>query len=215
MIDNFRPIVVINPSPTPPTPTWNLLYNWDFTVSLIDSEQNEPLDVDSGYTRDSDGLSATYFNFPISILEPGYAVELYFGDTSFTYTDSVPQLIYVDGAMDTIGFFTNTSSFSSTPWSLQCGNNYTQVIQGDEDSFANSTLRIEISNTQNNNLIWTIYKNDTLICTTPEYGQDGTTPFFDYSKYDPTDVLTTVCSGWANQGDGRIAAFKIYQKTIS
>lgn len=210
MIDNFRPRVVISPQPvppTPPTPTENLIYNWDLTNSLVDTVQGATLVTDGSIS--ANGLSAGYFTFPITLLEPGYSVEIDFGTTSFTYTD-VLDFIMVN-TVDSIGFISD-SPVTGNPWGFMCEQNVTQIIQnGTLDMFDNATFRLEITETENNNLIWTVLIDGTEVGSTPEYAEDGVTPFFTYTE--PESEITADCQGWCDHAPetSDITALRIYQ----
>lgn len=219
MIDNFRPRVVINPSPTPPTPTptWDLLYNWDFTDSvspLVDTEQGETLDTDHPNAVDSNGFYGEW-RFPITLLEPGYAVEIYFGSTSFQYQEEF-TFICVDGTNDEIAF--SIGFTDSTPWGITCvdytgsgiENSYQIIEQGTIDMFDNSKIRLEVTETANHNLIWTLYQDDVQIGQTPEYASDNVTPFITYPN---ASIVEAWCDGYAMEEPetSRVTALKIYQ----
>ena len=211
MIDNFRPRVVINPSPTPPTPTptWNLLYRWYLNNSLVDTEQSEVLNVNDGGI--SGGGFSGCFTFPtgITLLDAGYAIEIDFANFEFDYSSNFDFIMI--NILELAGFTTNPPT-TGEPWGFICGNNETQIIQnGTVDMFSNSTLRIEVSETANHNIIWTVKQDGTVIGGTPEYATDGVSPFFDYTTPTPPDIITTDCQLYDANNTGYITGLRIFQ----
>ena len=158
----------IHPGPTPPVPpvTDALIFEWDFTNSLIDVKRNAPLTVANSYNLDSNGITFNADNTSIynsNIYFVGaynnFKIDIEFGNYSLTggsasFTNRV--LLWNSSPLNGIGRFGNNY------WQVwESGNNHEIPGSSDINFFRNSKLTVEFGNNTVN-----VYKNDVLLLST-------------------------------------------------
>ena len=172
-----------------------MLYNWDFTNSLIDTVQNQPFESSQGanLTRDSEGLKlgserlemSDRCNLPVDVdlTKPGYRVEFDFVSVDLLeYHDDKQAIMGTDEMGRSFGllYYDGESPLNFT-------NDYDDVLitNSPDGFFDNSTFKIVTESTQNDNTIWKMYKGDTLVATTPEFNlSNPETTFFPHLDAD-------------------------------
>lgn len=183
------------PAPTPtPTPS-DYLYNWDLTQSLIDSVQGATLTVGEHAQRTSAGLTDTWGtgediltlpnNVDLLSTSHTYELEIDFAAAFWTYQEGPTILTYHNEISEWFGMI-----FSSDDGTISVNteHGYYSLAGTNESYFSGSTFKIVTSLSANNNVQWSIYRDGTLLDTTPELSGDNITPFF---TIDDSSTYTT------------------------
>ena len=179
-------------STTPPPSDY--LYDWDFTTSLVDSVQSEPLyftDYDNNDTTQAptgQWVSGTgilmhveyakMLRIPVNMIEPGYTLEIDFTDATFyggSFGGAFVRSSYAPNNSGTVDWLYDDEIYE---WVFCSSYEYdiTQPFVSDycdtgitnASEFANSTLKVVSEETQNGYVVWKLYNNDTLLFTSPE-----------------------------------------------
>lgn len=191
------------PAPTPtPTPS-EYLYNWDLTQSLVDSVQGSTLIINPNASRNASGVTVSGWedyiamiptNSTFDLLLPNKQLEIDFGYIDYNYGLNNMYINYYSSNYETPSNFGIVfDSDSGLTINTQYGVYVIPDTYDRQNKFENSTFKIITSETSNHNIIWDIYKDNTLVGTTPEYAV-GTTPFFDIDnqEYPCTDATWVI-----------------------
>lgn len=169
--------------PTSPTPPSEWLYNWDFTQSLVDSVQSATIEMKQAQDiqRTSNGIECTntgndwIIKLPVDLLSPNKQVEIDFAENSewdYNFMNWIVKYRSDDySTPDDTGVYVYTDEtnevIASCHYHLeQAGNDTSPLYQ---NFFTNSTLKIvtRMSDTSPSVLVWDIYKDNTLLLSTP------------------------------------------------
>ena len=180
------------------------LYDWDFTNSLVDANGNDAtffIDSDDPTSITTTPATGQYVSgsgivmngdnryyslqIPVDLLSKttSYTVEIDFSNFELFWAS------WTVGFLSTVGtnaWYNAISSGLNSDWdhfvidSYDGNGNYHSSVSAVDSVhyFENSTMKIINRLTSNNNVVWDIYKGDTLMMTTDEYQSDGVTPVF-------------------------------------
>jgi len=196
------PILVNKPPRTstfgtfvPTSTSWT--YNWDFTSSLVDTEQSANLTFADNTTtpatgewvqgtgiriQDADGKNICV---PATLFVPGTVVEFDVTDCTMYHRDWADSWIIgnlIGDASQYIGFITADEDYGqwgfSADWytfnpTVEHAGFVSLGVEG-LTYFANSTFKIESDEGANGKLVLKFYKDNTLLATTPELNHNNT-----------------------------------------
>ena len=160
---------------------------------------------------------------PVNLYTPGNVLEVDFTNFQVTYTmmewgQTMVETHKCQGSYDTDygihwgvgGDYSNW--FLTSNYDLGSGNTsygYCDITNSTQAQlFANSTLKIKVISSANNRTQWEIYKDDTLLATTPELNNSSTYPFMLASASD-TDNLFMLSPNYLN---ATVTGIRIYQE---
>ena len=160
---------------------------------------------------------------PVNLYTPGNVLEVDFTNFQVTYTmmewgQIMVQTHKCQGSYNTDygihwgvgGDYSNW--FLTSNYDLGSGNTsygYCDITNSTQAQlFANSTLKIKVISSANNRTQWEIYKDDTLLATTPELNNSSTYPFMLANASD-TDNLFMLSPNYLN---ATVTGIRIYQE---
>jgi surface protein len=179
----------------PQSTSWD--YDWDFTSSLVDTEQSANLTFADNTTtpatgewvqgtgiriQDADGKNICV---PATLFIPGTVVEFDVTDCTMYYRDWADSWIIgnlIGDASQYIGFITADEDYGqwgfSADWytfnpTVEHAGFVSLGVEG-LTYFANSTFKIESDEGANGKLVLKFYKDNTLLATTPELNHNNT-----------------------------------------
>ena len=179
----------------PQSTSWD--YDWDFTSSLVDTEQSANLTFADNTTtpatgewvqgtgiriQDTDGKNICV---PATLFVPGTVVEFDVTDCTMYYRDWADSWIIgnlIGDSSQYIGFITADEDYGqwgfSADWytfnpTVEHAGFVSLGVEG-LTYFANSTFKIESDEGANGKLVLKFYKDNTLLATTPELNHNNT-----------------------------------------
>lgn len=157
---------------------------------------------------------------PINLYTPGNVLEVDFTNFQVTYTmmdwgQTMVQTHKCQNSYNTdygIHCGVDGGWFLTSNYDLGSGNTsygYCSITNSTQAQlFANSTLKIKVISSANNRTQWEIYKDDTLLATTPELNNSSTYPFMLANASD-TDNLFMLSPNYLN---ATVTGIRIYQE---
>lgn len=186
-----------------PKPKGELIYDWDFTESLIDKIGGVTATLNGTAIRDSEGLHidgtnncyCSLFSSAISTQNKNYNVEIDIKNMEELAPISDNRPIFLLSGM-TKGFYYRTYNSNNHNWGFDGGSNWSMadsMYEGQIDLFKNNTLRINIDDRT-----FRVYKNDEII--TPRMATNETSlPIFLGGRYNNFIMTIKAVRIYANE----------------